>query len=297
MDLPLHIPAPPGHKEPPVWTGRGFALNQSVHRVLCYETGSSGWTDELTELHEGVDDEQHYMNAASREHAVSRLSKWLRNSEPVVIDIGCSSGYMVKCLRQSLPLVTVLAADYVRGPLEKLGAAIPDVPLLQFDLTKCPLPDKSVDGVILLNVLEHIKDDFAAVHQVQRILKEGGIAVVEVPAGPNLFDIYDEQLLHFRRYRMKELLEKLRRVGLEVLEHSHLGFFLYPAFWFVKKRNQRFMRESPEVKKRIVSSNMRQARTNLLVSATMQLENRLRDWISYPFGIRCLVTCRRVAER
>jgi SAM-dependent methyltransferase len=63
--------------------------------------------------------------------------------------------------------------------------------LLHFDLRHCPLPDGSFDGVILLNVLEHIKEDAAALRQIARILKPGGIAAIEVPAGRGLYDIYD----------------------------------------------------------------------------------------------------------
>jgi ubiquinone/menaquinone biosynthesis C-methylase UbiE len=38
--------------------------------------------------------------------------------------------------------------------------------------------------------LEHIEDDREAIKQVYRILKPGGVAVIEVPAGPQLFDIF-----------------------------------------------------------------------------------------------------------
>ena len=50
-------------------------------------------------------------------------------------------------------------------------------------------------------MLEHVEDDQAAIRQVYRILQPGGVAVIEVPAGPDLYDIYDRQLMHHRRYR------------------------------------------------------------------------------------------------
>ena len=43
---------------------------------------------------------------------------------------------------------------------------------------------------MLLNVLEHIDDHSSAIAQVARVLKPGGVAVVEVPAGPHLYDTY-----------------------------------------------------------------------------------------------------------
>lgn len=262
-------------------------------RVLSYATGDSGWTDELTELHEAADGENHYINIASREHAVSVLQRRVTVSRPVIMDIGCSSGYTVKLLRGRMPHAIILGADYVRGPLEKLGASIPDLPLIQFDLTQCPLPGNSIDAAVLLNVFEHIKDDVTAMRQVFRILRPSGIAAIEVPAGPCLYDIYDQQLMHCRRYSMQELTSRLKAAGFEILERSHLGFFLYPGFWLVKKRNQRLMNAPAETQRAKVKASMRQAAHNPLMYGLMRLEERLRKSMYYPFGIRCLVTCRK----
>ena len=293
MSLPFPLPAPPGCQDTPVWTGRAFGLGNTTARILSYELGSSGWTDELTELHEGAGDDEHYINVASHEHAVSCMERWVAASTPAIIDIGCSSGYTVKLVRTRMPHAAIVGADFVRGPLEKLGRAVPDIPLLHFDLVKCPLPDNCFDGLILLNVLEHIRDDIAAIRQVTRILKPGGIAAIEVPAGPGLYGIYDKQLMHFRRYRMTDLVQKILTNGLAILERSHLGCFLYPGFWITKKWDQRYMNSSPEVQQRIVAQNMQLTRHSPLMHSLMKAEARLRRYIYLPFGIRCLVTCRK----
>jgi SAM-dependent methyltransferase len=199
---------------------------------------------------------------------------------------------MLKALQREFCGATILGADYVRGPLETLARTMPRVPLLQFDLTKCPLPDRSADAVVLLNVLEHIEDDEAALGQVARVLKPNGIVVIEVPAGPSLYDVYDKLLLHHRRYRMADLLRKLARNGLEVLAKSHLGFFLYPPFWLTKRRNRRYLNKSEQVQREIVSRSITTASSNPFMHKLMEFEAGLRDVFYYPFGIRCLVTCR-----
>ena len=100
--------------------------------------------NELTEFHEDTAGEHHYIDVASRKHAVVQLRRWLQKERPVLADIGCSSGWMLDTLRHEFPLAFVLGADYVRGPLEKLARTLPGIPLLQFDLTSCPLPDESL---------------------------------------------------------------------------------------------------------------------------------------------------------
>jgi SAM-dependent methyltransferase len=197
-------------------------------------------------------------------------------------------------LRHEIPDANLIGADYVHGLLEMLAQHLEGVPLLQFDLTSCPLPDKSVDAIILLNVLEHIDRDEVALAHVARILKPDGIAIIEVPAGRQLYDIYDKVWLHHRRYSMQELIGKLSAAGLHVLEKSHLGFFLYPPFWVVKKRNQRYLGQNREIQQAIVSRTITTARSHPLLHRLMEAEAHMRRLVYYPFGIRCLVTCRPV---
>jgi SAM-dependent methyltransferase len=289
----LRFPSPLGSGGYAFWTGEGFTAGSGVERILSYDVTSSGWTEELTDLHEGVDDEDHYMSVASREQAVSSLERWIDVPEPVILDIGCSSGYTLRLLRRRMPRATLLGADYVRRPLEKLGAAIPGLPLFQFDVTRCPLEDDSVDAVVLLNILEHIEDDGRAIQQIHRILRPGGLAAIEVPAGPHLYDIYDQRLMHFRRYQLKELTLLIRRIGFQIVKASHLGFFFYPAFWVAKRRNRRLNRTTAETQQAVIDRSMRLFGHSQALHSLMALERAVGRSISYPLGIRCIVTCRK----
>jgi SAM-dependent methyltransferase len=255
--------------------------------------GDSGWTDELTGFHEDTAGEHHYIDIASREHAIRSLLKWVTVAAPVILDIGCSSGFLLNLIKQRMPNAMILGADYVPGPLEQLANRFEGLPLIQFDLLKCPIPDGSLDAVTLLNVLEHIEQDDVAVQHVFRILKPGGIAVLEVPAGPELFDVYDKQLLHWRRYKLSEFAFLIRSTGFEIIERSHLGFFLYPAFWLVKKRNRRHLTDSDAVQRAMVAKNIRSHANSPLMNAVMRIEATLGSMVSYPFGIRCLVVGRK----
>jgi SAM-dependent methyltransferase len=288
----LTFPAGLNCPEPAIWTGTHFVSGGKTLGVLSYGASVPGWTDELTQVHEEVAGDDHYIDRASRAHAVEQLRRYLAPGS-VVMDIGCSSGFLLRTLQRDLPQLRLIGADCVQQPLEALAKTLPNVPLLRFDLLECPLPAALVDGVVLLNVFEHIEDDRAAAQRVHQLLKPGGIAVIEVPAGPDLFDVYDKQLLHFRRYRMPDLVAMLEGIGFEVLEKSHLGFFLYPAFRFVKKRNQRHLSASDEEQRRIVRQNMQQASNSSVMHALMRMEAWARQFVSYPAGIRCLVTCRR----
>src|SRR5688572_29632027 len=92
-------PVPPGAVTPPVWTDRGFLVDGKPVDVVSYDVGSSGWSDDLTvfsEEHAGTD---HPIDVASRDHALDALHHVTR-PDPVVLEIGCSSGYFLPLIRE-----------------------------------------------------------------------------------------------------------------------------------------------------------------------------------------------------
>jgi SAM-dependent methyltransferase len=290
------FPWPPlSEKGPrPIWTGRGFEINGDRISVAAYDIGTSGWNDALTTMHEDVAGTAHPIDVASRNHAVDQLRRNLPRPDGVVLEVGCSSGYLLQEMKGALPEASLIGVDYVRGPLEALAVSMPTVPILQFDLQRCPLPDACVDAVVLLNVLEHIEDDAAAIGHLFRILKPGGVAVIEIPAGPGLYDVYDKQLMHFRRYRRKDAVSLFENAGFHTLKASHLGFFVYPAFWAVKKKNRLFAKEQHAAE--VVAKDIKSSGSSKLLSSMLNLELKLGEKMSFPVGIRCLLTCRKPAS-
>jgi SAM-dependent methyltransferase len=289
--LPFRLSPPRNSTSHPEWVGGGFRLGQKIVPVLEYSENCAGWSDDLTALHEEAAGESHPIDVASRNDALRQLQANLSMKAPCILEIGCSSGFMLKRMKLTLPEATIVGADVVRGPLHRLAKELPFVPLLRFDLLQCPLPSESFDAVVMLNVLEHIEDDISALAQVHRILKPGGIAVIEVPAGPHLYDAYDKALKHFRRYKISELTAKLQSAGFSVERQSHLGFFLYPAFAMVKRRNQR--QKGEEDPNALVKAQASDTSSSGLLKFAVAMEQALGNWFSYPTGIRCLALGRK----
>ena len=292
---PWPFPSPDRSGTAAIWTGAQFVVSGERVRVLSFGTAASGWTEALTELHEEVAGRDHFIDVASRAHALAQVKRAARAASPVVLEVGCSSGYFLEELRAAMPQARIVGADYTLGTLQTLGRRLPDIPLLHFDLTQCPLPDECVDVVVLLNVLEHIEDDEAAIAQVRRILRDGGSAIIEVPAGSHLYDSYDRGLMHFRRYDMIDLEAKLRAAGLTPTEQSHLGFALFPAFWLTKKLSRlRGRNADPRPQRGVVTSINLSKRAGILGHALMRLEAALRSRLHLPLGVRCLVRAQRL---
>jgi len=72
------------------------------------------------------------------------------------------------------------------------------------------------DGIVLVNVLEHIKDDHAAARGFFQSLKPGGHLMIFVPAMPFLYSKLDYAYGHYRRYTRKNLHECIAAAGFKI---------------------------------------------------------------------------------
>lgn len=69
------------------------------------------------------------------------------------------------------------------------------------------------DTVFALNVVEHIGDDHQAVSNGYKLLKPGGKLILLMPAYQALYNNFDRELHHFRRYNRSEMIQLLGRSG------------------------------------------------------------------------------------
>lgn len=292
--LPFALPMPQALRSVAshgAWQSGGFQVGNQQLPVLEFSENFEGWSDDLTRLHEEAAGSDHPVDLASRRDALAQLKRYAGFDGAVVMEIGCSSGFMLKNIRSQMPAARLVGADVVSHPLQVLAQQLPDVPLLRFDLLRSPLPEACVDAIVMLNVLEHIGDDALALAQVARMLKPGGALILEVPAGSHLFDAYDAQLQHFRRYDAPELNAKVASAGLLVVRSAHLGSLIYPAFALVKRRNQSRATSQPGAK--VVEAQARATSQSKLLRAAMFLEDKVRDRIPFTRGIRALVVARK----
>ncbi|MHB1523823.1 MAG: class I SAM-dependent methyltransferase [Candidatus Dormibacteria bacterium] len=89
------------------------------------------------------------------------------------------------------------------------------------------VPDDSIDVVYSFNVLEHIEGDDAVLAALHAKLRDAGRLVLYVPAFQCLYNSMDEVSGHVRRYRLRQLEEKLTRAGFDVERMEYvdsLGF-------------------------------------------------------------------------
>src|SRR5476649_2460492 len=97
---------------PPRWTGAGFQVGGRHVGVLAYSGGESGWSDGLTHMHESWAGTDHPIDDLSRGWSASALRRHATDRSPVVLEVGCSSGFFLARLRAEWPTATVLGSDF-----------------------------------------------------------------------------------------------------------------------------------------------------------------------------------------
>ena len=100
---------------------------------------------------------------------------------------------------------------------------------------KLPFKDKIFDVVYSCHVLEHISNDFNALSEIYRVLKDDGVFILSVPNIYNLSSQLKKKLgykrpfiapTHLREYDESELRDKLKDFGFHVILLKRSGFLL-----------------------------------------------------------------------
>jgi SAM-dependent methyltransferase len=95
------------------------------------------------------------------------------------------------------------------------------------------MDDQSCDTIIMVNVLEHIEDDGAAIESLYRVLKPGGRLLMFVPALQFLYSALDRQHGHFRRYHLAPLEHKLNTHGFKIHDRRYFDLAGVLPWWLI----------------------------------------------------------------
>jgi len=133
----------------------------------------------------GVDPTKFYYMPLVRRFYLARFADALTllgGPVPTLLDIGCGSGVFLKELARHCQ--TLYACDlhphvcYVPAMLKTEGVA---GNVFRASATELPFKSESVDAIVAMSVLEHIRDLRPAADEFYRVLRPGGVAVIGIP--------------------------------------------------------------------------------------------------------------------
>ena len=154
-----------------------------------------------------------------------------------ILEVGCGVGAIVAQLGERELVMAVDLEQELVDFTRKRFAALPGHEFACLDISAIPdetrqsLKAKSFDTIVCINVLEHIRDDAAAVATMADLLVPGGALAVLVPAHPSLFGAYDVTDGHFRRYTKGALRKAFEGAGLKIERLYHFNSVGAVGWW------------------------------------------------------------------
>lgn len=207
---------------------------------------------------------------------------------PTLLDVGCGTGINFSVLSKCGETFSSDASEEALRFSKSRGTT----GLVRSDLESLPFRASSFDVVTALDVLEHVDNDLAAMDELLRVTRTGGVLVITVPAYGFLWSEHDEALHHRRRYAASELRNKLTNAGFEVERITYyITFLFFPIL---------FMRFAQSLSKKSIhakTSHIILPRwLNSLLVGILAFERLLLNWINFPFGVSIVCLARKPVE-
>ena len=224
--------------------------------------------------------------------ARNRLIVWaLRTCFPgarTFLEIGCGTGFVLSGVSEAIPDLLLQGSEVSVAGLPYAAARVPSARLFQMDARKMPF-EEEFDVIGAFDVLEHVAEDVEVLAEMRKATAPGGGIVVTVPQHPFLWSVADDRAGHVRRYRRRDLVQKVRRAGLRVVRATSFVSLLLPAMIASRLPARRTAAaRDPLAEFRLPPWK------NRLFEGVMDLERQLIErGLSFPAGGSLLLVARR----
>jgi len=203
--------------------------------------------DEYRRMFEAEESQWWYVGQRAVAHALleSALASGAKGEGALrILDAGCGTGGNLVHLAR---LGRAVGADLAPEALAFCRRR--RVPALRARLRELPFADRSFDVVTSFDVLYHawVEDDGAAVAEMTRVLRPGGLLLVRVPALRALWGAHDEAVQSRHRYTRPELGALLGAGGLEVVRLTYANSLLFPLLLARRTLDRALRREGSDV--------------------------------------------------
>ncbi len=201
-----------------------------------------------------------------------------------VLDAGCGSG------RNLLEFGSLGSAEGIDTSSEAVefcrlrGIAA----VRQARVEQLPLADGSFDLILATDVLEHIRDDVAALRELHRVAAQRGHLLATVPAYQWLWSQHDHDYHHFRRYTLPHLRERVLASGWRPVVSSYFNTLLFPPIAALRVCARRRPTENRRPDLRLTPTWV-----NRVMEQPLRLEAALIErGVRLPVGVSIGLVCR-----
>jgi len=161
-----------------------------------------------------------------------------------LLDAGCGAGFNLLALSRLGSAVGIDLAPEAIAFCRRRG-----VRAVRASLLALPFPDAAFHAVTSFDVIYHawVTDDCAAVAEMARVLRPGGVLLVRVPALRLLWGAHDVEVQSRHRYTRAELRALLESCSLKVERATYCNSLLFPLLLARRTLDRLLGREGSDV--------------------------------------------------
>jgi SAM-dependent methyltransferase len=165
----------------------------------------------------------------------ARLCDALSSTRGSVLDAGCGTGGFLAILRVRRPDLARFGVEWTAAAAararNKSGAWI-----ARGSINALPFADNSFDAVVSADVLCHSAvDPPVALTELKRVLRPGGLLVMNMPAYQWLLSAHDRHVHNVRRFTAPETAMLLRQAGFDRVRARYWNSLLLPLMMVQRK--------------------------------------------------------------
>lgn len=202
-------------------------------------------TDEYLKLAE-VEDRMWYFRSLHA-HIERELGSCVK-PEVAVLDAGCGTGGLILRFREWHPRWKFSGIDFMPIACDlarkRCGAGV-DIRVAS--ITELPFADQSFDVVISADVVCQVDNPEVAAAEFFRVLRPGGIVIINVPAYMWMWSYHDDTCQTKHRYTRPEIEALLGGAGFADRRTTHWNALPFPVVW-AKRKLFRTDRDTSDVK-------------------------------------------------
>lgn len=224
-------------------------------------------------------DSTHWWYRARRDILADYLAREARLPAAArILEIGCGTGHNLPMLA-GFGTVDAIEIDPAARAIasRRLGRPVGDAPLPELT----GVERGAYDLVAVLDVVEHIADDVAALAAMRECLAPGGKIVIAVPAHQWLWSAHDVVNHHHRRYSKKTLIAAIKGAGLRPRGLTYFNSLLFPLAAAARVAGRLTGRDDSD-------DSPPAAPVNALFERIFRLERHLVGRVPMPTGVSIL---------
>lgn len=180
--------------------------------------------DEYRKLAE-VEDNMWYFHALNQRMIIP-LAHW-QGKAAQLLDAGCGTGGLIRALHKHESLWSITGLDF--SPIAcSLARERTGVDIVEGSITDLPFPDQSFDILTSADVISQVEDASVALREFARVLRPGGVVVINVAAYEWMWSYHDDTCETRHRFRRSQLLRMMRSCGLQPQQATYANMMIFP---------------------------------------------------------------------